>query len=84
MKGDYQVSMPAKWLVIIIMSVSIFTGCKDQRGVTAGGGAGADIRDLLMSDDLRQVFSERRERLMDTVEEGIHNQLGEFSLGQPL
>ncbi len=71
MKEIYKVSDAAKWLIIIMMAIGIFSGCKGRSGVVAETSAGPDISDLAMSDDLRRVFSERRSRLMGQIEEGI-------------
>lgn len=71
MKGIFKETDPLKLLIIIILASGVLSGCKDPSGAVAEKSAGPDISDLAMSDDLRKVFSERRSRLMDKVEDGL-------------
>ncbi len=71
MKGIFKETDPLKLLIIIILASGVLSGCKDPSGAVSEKSTGPDISDLAMSDDLRKVFSERRSRLMDKVEDGL-------------
>jgi Xaa-Pro aminopeptidase len=64
-------SNPIKSLIIILLSVVLLSGCNGNPGGEKNGSITPDISDLEMTDDLRKVFSERRNRLTDQIEEGV-------------
>ncbi|MDF1559351.1 MAG: aminopeptidase P N-terminal domain-containing protein [Bacteroidales bacterium] len=53
-------------LILIILS-----GCSGRSGAEKKNAASPDISDLEISEDLRKVFSERRGRLTDQIEDGV-------------
>lgn len=71
MKGILKSANPVILLIIIILAIGILSGCKVRSGAASENSTIPDISDLSTSDDLRRVFSDRRSRLMDQVEDGI-------------
>jgi Xaa-Pro aminopeptidase len=60
-----------KNLIIIILAFIVLSGCNGRSGAEQNNITSPDISDLEMSEDMRKVFSERRGRLTDQIEDGV-------------
>ena len=60
-----------KHLIIFLLFISLISGCKKTPNVKENRGRIPDISDLAMSEDLQKIFSERRQKLMDKIGNGI-------------
>ena len=71
MESTFPQFKSVRQLIFIILLVIINFGCNEPSGIVTKENQVTDISDLSMSENMREIFSDRRTRLMDQFEEGI-------------